>query len=970
MITFKLELSETAHFFYSRLFDQKNRCYMQFQLDNPVENLLAPLQKILNENSHIDKSNQVKAIETLMIDLLKPPISLENKVTIFNHVSKLNYESYRLICRNFSLYGLVNYIFDSENTQTRLDRCVWIAKQGDWGMTCLVPHFKNVLNDLTIEQRIEFYKQMASVRGEWAIIALMNNFAKLGLSETTMEQRIDLCAHFVSLGGKIAVSKYFEKTEILKAISSYTNPTDRWQQCDRIASKGTWAIEILIKHQKLIGLLSPIFKLETAENRLEDSLQIISQYPWMARVLLKNLAELNIIETSLQKRIELHQSLVYEDNQETYDSVEKLGLLAAIASTVDLNARVKLCKYIAASSSIAALAIATHFSLFKFELLEPSEFLSLVQHLIHLNPSSHIYLLVYLKTAELPSDTRRRAVIELLPTTHLALNDFYHADLKPIKSALNLLFTDKGDFQSSEYQKKLENFHHFLDNHPKLLFLKITCLEFLEKYSDNEDLQIQAIETCAYAAALLYESLEDQLSIIESTKMIETIIKLRHPALKLPLLRQLKSTILNERPHLSLNTNSKREKAIEQPWSDLAWIFLCKLHSFGIEETEIHALYHKIKTARIFKEGSKTTDLMHLFLYLFEHERLLEKYKDQQSLCPLIATLQKLFSKKDSAALISDIQSLSNILICLGFESFFECIQSQSSFKDYFSQGLQKLLGITEFSEAEFSQKFQKSFEDPNQFKDPQLLYNYLRAMKRLPAIEKDAIYALLKRFVISVMEGNFHQLRYDTAKHPHLAKLFSIPGLKNLWMDGAAPQQLKERLEYQICEMDTPHSLMALSSDIQGSCLSVNGNPANNKCLIAYILHGELRPIVVINTENSKFVARALLRLMWDPIIGKPVLLQEKIYSNVPNLEFVNGAINEWAMQKAKKMNIPLVCAERTEQQIYPRNIEFLGGIAPFMYCDAYEEGGNRVIKGSFTLKNLKLKYWPALPGEMTHGI
>lgn len=931
---------------------------MQSHLDLSAEPLNS--RYIFNENFPLPfgKESKLEDIQAFINEILKTPISIENKVNLFNRVSQLNHQSYRLICRNFSHYGLFGYLFDSPKLETRLERSLWIAKQDYWGITSLLPHFKNILEETSIEQRLDFYKQTASARGEWAIIKLLDNFAELGLTESSLEQRLDLCSHFVSQGGKNVVLRYFEKTEILKVISETIDFEKRLGMCAQIAATGPWAIELLSKHQKLLGILETIQNFATANERLEYCLLIVSRHPWIAAILVKHVSELNVLDTPLQKRIELHQSLIYEENQDTLDSVERLGLLSTIIQTDDLKERVELCKHIASVSSVAGLTVGANFNQFQFEKLEQSEFLFLLQHLVRINSNTHIFLLNYLKTAELDAITRRHAVLSMLPCPQKQLDiiDFYHEDLKPIISAIELLFSENKDLKSIEHQNKLKSFYKFLDDNPKLSFIKSIDTEFLIKYANNSDLQLQTIEILAYAAALLYDSSEHQPDIIKSTHLIGTILKLRQPELRISLLRQLKSAMLMQRP-----VTQKKEKAIDQPWSDLAWIFLCKLRSLGIEESEIHSLYSKIKANRIFKEGIKTADLLHLFLYLFEHEQMLKKSESQGKLKMLIKALQAIFSKKNAIAIISDIQSLANILVCLGFEALFDCLQSQKNPKDYFSHGLQSLLKITEYREVDFSEKFQKSIEHSEQFKDPQLLFTYLRAMKRLPPKEKDTIYALLKKFVVSVVEGNFYDVRYDTSNHPHLAKLFSHPGIKDLWVDGGQPTTLEERKEYQICELDTPHSLMALSSDVQGSCLNVNGNPSKNKCLIAYILHGEIRPIVVVNTDdNSKLVARALLRLMWDPSAKKPVLLQEKIYSNVPKLQYVNDAINEWALQKAKKMGLCLVSSDPNDKCVYPSKLEFLGGSAPYMYCDAHEEGDNHVLEGPFILQNLKLKYSP----------
>ena len=156
---------------------------------------------------------------------------------------------------------------------------------------------------------------------------------------------------------------------------------------------------------------------------------------------------------------------------------------------------------------------------------------------------------------------------------------------------------------------------------------------------------------------------------------------------------------------------------------------------------------------------------------------------------------------------------------------------------------------------------------------------------------------------------------------------------------------------EYTISESDDPCDLLLIGTEINGSCQNVGGTPSLNKCLVSYLMNGEIRPIVV--KRDKTLAARALLRLLVDEKTNKPVLLLERIYSNVEDAT-IKQAIQVWAQEKAEKMGIPLVSREVGSGKPYPGTVKFLGGFAPYTYSDASSEGtvnGPTTIKGCHIL-------------------
>jgi GNAT superfamily N-acetyltransferase len=158
----------------------------------------------------------------------------------------------------------------------------------------------------------------------------------------------------------------------------------------------------------------------------------------------------------------------------------------------------------------------------------------------------------------------------------------------------------------------------------------------------------------------------------------------------------------------------------------------------------------------------------------------------------------------------------------------------------------------------------------------------------------------------------------------------------------------------YSICETDDACDLLLIGTEIKGSCQRVDGTPNLNKGLMSYLMNGEIRAIVV--KKEGKIVARSIIRLLWDSEKNIPVILLERIYSNFQE-EIIKEMIIRWAQNKAKGMDLPLLSVEVKSNNSAPYQgaISFLGGYAPFTYCDALRgmQSGPFTIASSFELRS-----------------
>ena len=176
------------------------------------------------------------------------------------------------------------------------------------------------------------------------------------------------------------------------------------------------------------------------------------------------------------------------------------------------------------------------------------------------------------------------------------------------------------------------------------------------------------------------------------------------------------------------------------------------------------------------------------------------------------------------------------------------------------------------------------------------------------------------------------------------LGKLKPIPEFQNdiklLQTEGP---KLTSYKGYKILDTDNPNDLLLLGTEVDGSCTRVYGDANLCKGLLAYLLDGKNRALVIVGPGNE-IVARSLLRLLLDEETGQAVLFQEQIYpANTP--DDLRQALQDMAIRRATALNVNLVASESSDgEDMYPNPLVSKGSRAPYEYVDAiggvHEEG------------------------------
>lgn len=143
--------------------------------------------------------------------------------------------------------------------------------------------------------------------------------------------------------------------------------------------------------------------------------------------------------------------------------------------------------------------------------------------------------------------------------------------------------------------------------------------------------------------------------------------------------------------------------------------------------------------------------------------------------------------------------------------------------------------------------------------------------------------------------------------------------------------------------DCDDYQDLLLCGTEVPGSCLRVDGYPKHTRALIAYIMDGKYR-LVAVKDPSGRILARAVLRLLWNPKTERPALFQEVVYG--PSEAF-DAPLAALAMRRAAQIGCPLFVMGRGDELLG------LGSSFPYEYVDA---AGGIFEKGCFSVEARKV--------------
>lgn len=318
----------------------------------------------------------------------------------------------------------------------------------------------------------------------------------------------------------------------------------------------------------------------------------------------------------------------------------------------------------------------------------------------------------------------------------------------------------------------------------------------------------------------------------------------------------------------------------------------------------------------------------------------------------LICTVEETASpltEKDVFKRIVLVQALIN----LGFGSIFKTITPSLLLTKHLENEILHALqhaGLLDHSTIDnFAHKYAATFGSMRR-ENAFLIY-----ASHIQDLEDPFVKRIFSLFVTSVLNGTFWEERYKPTNSPHLIHIAkSHPKIYEAWRQSLPPRSFLTESDASLASEDvfiaedSDHwqDFLLLGTEVEGSCLRIDGNPEKSKCILAG-LDGKNRIITVKNSEG-KMRARAFLRLMWDTEKKSPALFMERIYPRSVS-EIQEEALLDLALRRADTLKVPLFTLNNGKNLGPTRELQSHGSLAPYEYVDAHNLGV--VIEGRFTI-------------------
>ena len=299
-------------------------------------------------------------------------------------------------------------------------------------------------------------------------------------------------------------------------------------------------------------------------------------------------------------------------------------------------------------------------------------------------------------------------------------------------------------------------------------------------------------------------------------------------------------------------------------------LLLSRCVELGLPQEQAEQLYGKIikQSSNTFKDTKNAQVLIKVLTNVISNSPFTKK-----ELLALTEVLGKILGNEDRKQVIKELQMFNSILNVFGRQELLSCVENYAdeSAEKFFLQKFQKALHLN--FDGDFTEAYSETF---GKFRHPHAIFTYLGSINQLPLGEKEVVLNALATYVEGVLSGkdSFIKLRYNTdnGRFPHLEKIFKEqPTIHESWLDKGKTIDLSEYYNenkegkegYTIGESDDPEDLLQIGTEVTNSCQTLDGDPRLNKSLLGYILHGDVRPIVI--KQDGRIVARSLLRLLWD---------------------------------------------------------------------------------------------------------
>lgn len=235
-------------------------------------------------------------------------------------------------------------------------------------------------------------------------------------------------------------------------------------------------------------------------------------------------------------------------------------------------------------------------------------------------------------------------------------------------------------------------------------------------------------------------------------------------------------------------------------------------------------------------------------------------------------------------------------------------------------------------------------------------LFEYFSSLKECGDSYVETYQSLLD----SIIRGKWPRMRYNIVESEHLKIIHDKhPAIFERWQHAGEDTILENG--HRVTVSDDWQDLLLCGTEVDGSCLSVKGDPEYNRCVLGQLLDGKCK-LFLVRDDEGKIVSRRFGRLLIEAGTEKPVLFLERSYGD-ENLVNGEDVIISHAANYAKSLGIPMVMDIGTDSGV--GTVEYLGegleSISMPIDTDGstlpqYVDGLESIIDGTYSLLPARL--------------
>lgn len=785
---------------------------------------------------------------------------------------------------------------------------------------------------LTLQQRLDLYSRLIDQSNDSAPI-LVGKIGLLDLTGTTVDQRLALYEKMIQKCPELAeelakegvpgrldlmgatgdqlLQFYFLIVETKAAAELFALKIEQFDLTILTSDQRFQLYSKAIRNHNhaVIGLMANGDKLGLDKNHRIDLYASFAKQKklncWM-----KYFHKLDMHDFIPEERLEFYKTMVKGYASEGLaENFDKLNLKS--------HEWLELCKeYLNEEESIQSLI-----SHFDSVCIDDGDLFALVNCIIHKHREKQFVESDDFFAAIRDKNTKRQILIDFLsPLSEWGGSidvSRFQSFTNEIQVIIDTLNQEPSQIISDE---RINELRAFINKNPKLStlakviesrVLEINGME-LERDQQKSDLMRWA----AYTAGMLYELEDSQIALLSrqigsnGNTVLDFISNNKTYRYHL-----LRASSLSAKKYFSLS--------LRMNWKHPATFLLAPLTEFGWNSPDIMTRLQTtiIEVSQIFQDPSLYNALIRCLLTI----ELNGPYTVQESediLRYLIDILAKMsgnmaskLANASSASvsaqtmtqmnhvLIKNLAALTNLFQIANKQGL--CCARLGTFpSEYFQIATKSSLGIEAIEDAEI--RYQETF---GRFRDPNAVFACMSKIDCLPLNTITKTKETFSAYINSVLKGNFHQIRYNTANNPDLQKIFAFNlNMESQWRTSYSMPMSHARLgeeekkEEQSDPLYQRQRLVIEETDDPDKLLMLNDNVPISK-FPAFLMDGAVRAILI--KERGNPVATAFICLLWDQKNNAPVLLREDVYVTNQNIKV--DVIDNVVKEKAKRMGIEI---------------------------------------------------------------